>query len=129
MNEEDFLCLSVANELFASTSGINYLSASELLKTESLDCFLPGRSPLWGCPGPWGVVASLASTHRSRDLARLVRPRLFVGKPSCGLSTPNPLLGLPGGSVVENPPANAEDAGSTPGAGRSPGEGHGNPLQ
>ena len=34
--------------------------------------------------------------------------------------------------VVENPPVNAgdvRDKGSTPGSGRSPGGGHGNPLQ
>ena len=34
--------------------------------------------------------------------------------------------------VVKNPPANAgdmRDAGSIPGSGRTPGEGHGNPLQ
>ena len=37
--------------------------------------------------------------------------------------------GLPGGSVEKNPLANAGDVGSTPGPGRSPGEGHGNPLQ
>ena len=35
----------------------------------------------------------------------------------------------PGGSVVKNPPANARDASSIPGSGRSPGEGNGNPLQ
>ena len=37
-----------------------------------------------------------------------------------------------GGSVVKNPPANAEDTGdvgSIPGAGRSLGVGNGNPLQ
>ena len=34
-----------------------------------------------------------------------------------------------GGSVVKNPPAKAEDAGSIPGLGRSPGEGNDNPLQ
>ena len=39
------------------------------------------------------------------------------------------MQGFPGGSVVENPPTNAEDAGSIPGLGRSPGEGNGNPLQ
>ena len=38
-------------------------------------------------------------------------------------------MGFPGGSVVENPSANAEDLSSTPGPGRSPGEGNGNPLQ
>ena len=31
--------------------------------------------------------------------------------------------------VVKNPPANARDTGSILGAGRSPGGGHGNPLQ
>ena len=40
------------------------------------------------------------------------------------------ISGFPGGSVVKNSPANAGDArdeGSTPGLGRSPGEGNGNP--
>ena len=36
---------------------------------------------------------------------------------------------ISGGSVVQNFPANAGDAGSTPGSGRSPGEVNGNPLQ
>ena len=36
--------------------------------------------------------------------------------------------GFLGGSVVKNPPANAEDMGSVPVMGRSPGEGNGNPL-
>ena len=31
--------------------------------------------------------------------------------------------------MVKNLPANAEDMGSVPGLGRSPGEGNGNPLQ
>ena len=31
--------------------------------------------------------------------------------------------------MVKNPPANAGDAGSIPGLGRSPGGGNGNPLQ
>ena len=31
--------------------------------------------------------------------------------------------------VAKNPPANAEDLGSIPGWGRSPGGGNGNPLQ
>ena len=40
--------------------------------------------------------------------------------------------GFPGGSVVKNLPANAGDArdvGLSPGPGRSPGVGSGNPLQ
>ena len=36
--------------------------------------------------------------------------------------------GLPGGSGKESP-CNAGDSGSTPGSGRSPREGNGNPLQ
>ena len=35
----------------------------------------------------------------------------------------------PGGSVVKNLPANAEDTGLIPGSGRSSREGNGNPLQ
>ena len=37
--------------------------------------------------------------------------------------------GLPGGSVVKNPPANAGDMGSIPGSERSPGGKNSNPLQ
>ena len=39
------------------------------------------------------------------------------------------ISGFPGDSVVKNPPANAEDTGSTPGWGRSPEQGNGNPLR
>ena len=39
------------------------------------------------------------------------------------------IRGFPGGIVVKNLPANAGDAGSIPGLGRSLGEGNGNPLQ
>ena len=39
------------------------------------------------------------------------------------------LMLKPGGSVVKNPPANADDTGSTPGLGRSPGVGNGNSPQ
>ena len=38
-------------------------------------------------------------------------------------------MGLPGGSVVQNPPTNARDLGLNPGLGRSPGEANSNPLQ
>ena len=37
--------------------------------------------------------------------------------------------GFPDGSVVKNPTANAGDAGSIPGSGRSPEGGNGYPLQ
>ena len=36
---------------------------------------------------------------------------------------------FPGGSVVKNLPASAEDMGLIPRSGRSPGEGNGKPLQ
>ena len=39
------------------------------------------------------------------------------------------LLGFPGGSEVKASACNPGDIGSTPGSGRSPGEGNGNPLQ
>ena len=41
-------------------------------------------------------------------------------------------MGFPGGTLVKNLPANAgdtRDVGSIPGSERSPGGGHGNPLQ
>ena len=39
------------------------------------------------------------------------------------------MLGFPSGSVIKNLPANVGDVGLSPGLGRSPGEGSGNPLQ
>ena len=47
---------------------------------------------------------------------------------SHNLATEQQMLNVPG-SVIKNLPANAGDAGLTPGSGRSPGEGNGNPLQ
>ena len=38
-------------------------------------------------------------------------------------------FGIPGGSVVKNPPADAEDVDLIPGLERFPGEGTGHPLQ
>ena len=39
------------------------------------------------------------------------------------------IYGFLGGSGVKTPPASAGDSGSDPGSGRSPGQGHANPLQ
>ena len=39
------------------------------------------------------------------------------------------LQGFPGGTVLENPPANAGDSGLIPGSGRFPEKGNGNPFQ
>ena len=44
-------------------------------------------------------------------------------------NTLSTIQGFPDGSVVKNPPANAEDAGSVAGSGRSPGERSSNQLQ
>ena len=38
-------------------------------------------------------------------------------------------MDFPGGSMVKNPSANAEDASSVPGSGRFSGEGNSNPVQ
>ena len=38
-------------------------------------------------------------------------------------------MGFPRGSTVKSPPANAGNASSIPGSGRSPVKGNGNPLQ
>ena len=47
-----------------------------------------------------------------------------------GIRPPESIMrDFPGGSVVKNPPANAGDAGSVPGLGRSPGEANSNPFQ
>ena len=40
-----------------------------------------------------------------------------------------PTVGFPGGSDGKEYGCNMGDPGSIPGSGRSPGEGHGNPLQ
>ena len=42
---------------------------------------------------------------------------------------PKPLLGFPGSTGGKDSACNAGDLGSIPGLGRSPGEGHGSPLQ
>ena len=46
-----------------------------------------------------------------------------------GLTNTALALGLPGGSESKEPAFSAEEPGSIPGWGRSPGEGNGNPLQ
>ena len=53
----------------------------------------------------------------------------FFSSPRGHLTTSRDIWGLPGGSAGKNPPANAADAGSVPGPGRSPRGGNGNPLQ
>ena len=57
---------------------------------------------------------------------------LFTFPSRKGITRPHPEKRALVVQLVKNPPANAgdtRDAGSIPGLGRSPGEGHGNPLQ
>ena len=57
----------------------------------------------------------------SSGLARTIRKKMQA-------AISHPGKGFPGGSVVENPPANAGDVTSIPGSGRFPGERNGSPL-
>ena len=47
----------------------------------------------------------------------------------CGNRGRRTTAGFPGGSMVKSPPAKAQDMGSMPDLGGSPGGGHGNPPQ
>ena len=81
---------------------------------------------------PWAVgrvAASLVTNHHSRGLARLVQPRLIVGKPSCGFSTPESPFGPPWWLGGREPACQRRRCGFDPWVGKIPGEGHGNPLQ
>ena len=83
----------------------------------------------------WNDSAVVAAKSR----ASMVKPRLqfrrpqfisWIGKiPWRRDRLPNPVvLGFPGGSVGKESACNVGDLGSSPGLGRSPGGGHGNPL-
>ena len=62
------------------------------------------------------MLQSMVSQRVRHDLATAQQPRKRDG-------------GFPGDSVAKKLPANAGDASSIPGLGRTPGEGYGNPLQ
>ena len=51
------------------------------------------------------------------------------GEAQCGLLSPVPPLGFPGGSDGKASACNVGDPGSIPGSGGSSGEGNGNPFQ
>ena len=81
---------------------------------------------------PHGVgVACYPSSFGSRALCRLSRPRhLHSCWQTASLDGFSTLVGyFPGGSEGQESACSAGDVGSIPGSGRSPGEGHGNPLQ
>ena len=73
-------------------------------------CLLLGRK----------AMTNLDSILKSRDITL---PKKVCIDKAMGF------LGFPGGSVSKESTCNAGDLGSIPGLGRSPGGGHGNPLQ
>ena len=77
-----------------------------------------GRTASWGA-GLWFL-------HRE-SISSITSPGGQAGFPCFSLSVG--LAGFPGGHSQWHPPANAGVAGLTPGSGRAPGGGHGNPLQ
>ena len=106
------------------------------------NCVLLARGPpshLWGWREPWENLSHTHThIHRGRHTQRhgegchhstaclsKTRNNLCVQESGRGSG----ILGFPGDSVVKNPLANAGDVTLTPGSGRCPGEGNGNPLQ
>ena len=78
------------------------------LQTPGLDAFSPREAILRrGARGP----PSLASNQPRQDFG--------TARPPSHDNQKYLLRGFPGGAVVENPPANAGDTGSSPGLGRS----------
>ena len=81
------------------------------------------------------VVSSVLTLNILKGLSQTVFCGLFLLGYSSSQCTPILLplvtkcMGIPSGSVVKNPPANAGDMGSIPKSGRSSGEGNGTPLQ
>ena len=84
----------------------------------------------------WGLVCS-HETQTLLDPCTLIRffffpsdlPQYFVSQIWWKLMANIIRKGLPSGVVVKNPSTNVGDAGLIPESGRSPGGGHGNPLQ
>ena len=74
------------------------------------------------------VIYKTSTDVSERGMAMFSQPRKDMGEfPGLHFSLTYPKV-YPGGSVVKNPPTNA-DAGSIPGSGRSLGVGNGNPFQ
>ena len=99
------LCCCVGFSLVAASGGYSQVGGLRLLTAVAL------------------LLQSTGSKHAQASVLGVPR------RSSCGVWAQ---LGFPGGSAVKKQPANAgdtRDVGSIPGLGRSPGGGHGNPLQ
>ena len=92
-----------------------------------------GRSPGKGIGYPLHYSWASLVAQMVRNHLQYRRPRFdpWDGKIPCRKDRlPTPVfLGFPGGSDSKESTCNAGDLGSIPGSGRSPEEGHGNPLQ
>ena len=120
------------------------------INTSSLLIGLPWWLRWWGFPGGAsdkepGCQCRRHEKHRLRSLGQedpleegtathttILGQRSLVGYSPQGhkeVDTIEATYHTHGGSMVKNPPANAGDVGSNPGAGRSPREGNGNPFQ
>ena len=90
-------------------------------KWQPTPVFLPGKSHEWR-----SLVVYSPRGHKELDTTERLHFHSSGGH--ARLLFPW-LLPSPGCSVVTNPPANAGDGGLIPASGRSPGGGHGSPLQ
>ena len=116
----------------ACQASLSFTISQSSLKLMSIESVLPSNRAILS--HPLLLLPSIFPSIRvfSNESALCIRlPKYwsfsFSNSPSNEYSG---LISLtPGCSVVKNPPANAGDAGSIPGSGRSPGEGNGNPLQ
>ena len=91
-------------------------------------------SRIWGPHGNCSGIISgkveegdTLAQHVFTSSLNVQSARTFLVSPTT--NHPTNYQGFPGGSDGKESPCNAEDLGLIPGLGRSPGGGHGNPLQ
>ena len=142
---------SVCYSIFTPTSPLNpQIPMQPWLQWVALFfCCLPSRirelRPWSGYRSDAKSCPTLCNPHGPQQ-ARLPSPSVSPGvcSDSCPLDPwchpgsgnahevwmqPDLLWGFPGGSAVKSPPCQGRRYSSVPGSGRSPGGGHGNPLQ